>query len=214
MDMGQPASFKSLEVLTLEFGSWNCIVYCLYPGPALANWRPCSNFPSNPPFCFCPSSPFPSRPLHCPFLHPHKPQMSPLKSARDSGERYKLPQRVRGGAPSTLVFSLLYCMLTIHIWLQHWYLCLRHNLNIKVIQIGNLIYREYSGPKLRPSKKIGALFGRTPRTCLRQALPRTFIVQDRSRMNRPITVARIECGAVTTVCQRWLLFVKLTDSLW
>ena len=116
MYMGQPASFKSLEVWTLEFGSWNCIVYCLYPGPALANRRSCSKFPSNPPFICAPlllSLPLPSI---APFSVPINRKASPLKSARGSG---KLPQRVRGGAPSALVF-LLYCMLTIHIlWLQH-----------------------------------------------------------------------------------------------
>ena len=106
MDMGQPASFKSLEVWTFEFGT---IVHCLYPGPALANRRPCSNFPSNPESSlpFLPSPPFLSSPLHCPFLHPHKLQSGPLKCARDSGERCKLPQRVRGGAPHSY-FAVLY----------------------------------------------------------------------------------------------------------
>jgi len=36
----------------------------------------------------------------------------------------------------------------------------------------------------------------------------TFIVQDRSRTNRPITVARIECGAVTRL---WTQAIKWAD---
>ena len=71
-----------LQVLgSLDFGSWNCIVYCLYPGPALANRRPCSNFPSNPPVSA------PPLPSIAPFSIPINRKVSALKSARDSGER-------------------------------------------------------------------------------------------------------------------------------
>ena len=51
---------------------------------------------------------------------------------------------------------------------------MRHNLNIKIVQIGKLIYTEFLGSKMAAPLKSAALFGRTPRTCLRPALgPRT-----------------------------------------
>jgi len=50
------------------------------------------------------------------------------------------------------------------------YLCLRRNLNIRVVQIGNLIDTEFSWSKIAVPLNFAALFGRTPRTCLRPAL--------------------------------------------
>jgi len=101
------------------------------------------------------------------------------------------PSGVRGRAPTAVAFCCRpLCMLAKRIWLQHfWYFAqqcnewqnesqsrLRSNLvsagnlrhtNIIVVQTGNLIF---VGSKIAAPLNFAALFGRTPRTCLRPAL--------------------------------------------
>ena len=123
--------------------------------------------------------------------HPDGPPRLPCSAPMGYGECYKLPQRPDYSR------ILLYCMLAKRIWLQHfgslvsfamsgeikanplidWLINksnlvglsagnLRH-INIIVIQTGKLIF---VGSKIAAPRNFVALFGRTPRTCLRPAL--------------------------------------------
>jgi len=122
----------------------------LWSGPALSNRRSCSNFPFTfPPSCeSCPSSPFP-------FLSPPLIPF-PLRAAKSGGDKTSYGSGIGGATPKFLGGPKA------HVAAGN----LRH-INIIVVQTGNLIFRVQNCAPLN----FAALFGRTPRTCLRPALP-------------------------------------------
>jgi len=133
--------------LKQKFMQWNA-------GPALANRRPCSNCTSQS------TSPFPLPSLLLSSLPLPLPAASPLKPAR--GSAVSSPSRI-----------LLHYMLAKRIWLQH---LLFFGQRCNEWQKWKLIYTEFLGSKMTdPSLKSAAMFGRTPRTCLRPALVKCLI---------------------------------------
>ena len=141
-------------------------------GPALANQRPCSNFLT---FSFSsisvPLHPFPSPLLSpLPFRLPSASRSAPLKTSyRGSGERCKLPQRGPGQNPGQSHFAAWYALKTHLVALisvlapqsehqscSNWPANFNLYKNLRVQNCGPL--------------NFAALFGRTPRTCLRPAL--------------------------------------------
>jgi len=131
-------------------------------GPSLANGRPCSNCASestSPPLplpsltdllFFFPSPAYPSPSLHS--LSPPRREAAPLKPTRMSGGAESSPSGVLGRAPAAVEFCCIVC-----------------SQNASGCSICGSLVSIAMSPKWRPLK-LAALFGRTPRTCLRPAL--------------------------------------------
>jgi len=92
----------------------------------------------------------------------------PLPFSPDSNRPLKTCQRVWRSAVSSPGLSFLHVCSHKASGCSTYNMCLRHNLNAKLVRIGKLIYTELLGSKLAPLELM-ALFGRTPLTFLRPA---------------------------------------------
>ena len=126
------------------------------PGPASANRRPCCNCASQLSYLLSPPLPFllfPSPPLPSPSLP--FPSLPVLK-----------PAGVRGGVPAAVAFCCIACS-------QNASGCSISGSLVNIAMSGKMKTNPGSGriwSKMAPSLKSAALFGRTPRACLRLAL--------------------------------------------
>ena len=87
-----------------------------------------------------PSLSLPLFSLSLPSVPLPRSEAAPLNQLGGLGERCKLPQRGPGRSRGRSRI-LLHCVLAKRIWASN--LCLRHNLNVEVVQIGELIYTAF-----------------------------------------------------------------------